>query len=114
MARPAVATGVCHRITLNKQRLWEKASNSNIEILEKFQSKVLRIITDAPRYVPNAVIIRDLQVLSVRHEVRNYNVTYRPRLNDHPNSLAKCLFQRPNYDRRLKRYYPADLTTRFN
>jgi len=30
------------------------------------------------------------------------------------NSLAKSLFQRPNYNRRLKRHYPADLATRFN
>jgi hypothetical protein len=42
-------------------QLWRSASNSNIEILERFQSKVLRIITDAPRYVPNAVIKRDLK-----------------------------------------------------
>jgi hypothetical protein len=57
-------------------QLWVAASNSNIEIVEGFQSKVLRIITDAPRYVPNAVIKRDLRVLSVRHQVRNYSVTY--------------------------------------
>jgi hypothetical protein len=44
--------------------------------------------------VPNAVIKRDLQVLSVRQEARNYSVTYRQRLDDHPNSLAKSLFQR--------------------
>jgi metal-sulfur cluster biosynthetic enzyme len=30
-------------------QLWGSASNCNIEILERFQSKVLRIITDAPR-----------------------------------------------------------------
>jgi hypothetical protein len=54
-----------------------------------FQSKELRIITDAPLYVPNAVIKRDLKVLSVRQEVRNYSVTYRHRLDDHPNRLAK-------------------------
>ena len=29
-------------------QLWGSASNSNIETLERFQSKVLRIITDAP------------------------------------------------------------------
>jgi len=29
-------------------QLWGTASNSNLEILERFQSKVLRIITDAP------------------------------------------------------------------
>jgi hypothetical protein len=49
-------------------QLWGSASNSNIEILERFQSKVLRIITDAPRYVLNAVMQRGLKVLSVRQE----------------------------------------------
>jgi len=89
------------------------ASNSNIETLESFQSKMLRIITDAPWYVLNAVIKRDLKVLSVRQEVRNYSVTYRQRLDDHPNRLAKSLFQITHYNRRLKRYYPADLATGF-
>jgi len=37
-------------------QLWGSASNSNIDILERFQSKVLRIITDAPWCVPNTVI----------------------------------------------------------
>ena len=37
-------------------QLWGSASNSNLEILERFQSKVLHIITDALWYVPNAVI----------------------------------------------------------
>jgi hypothetical protein len=63
-------------------------------ILERFQLKVLRIIMDAPWYVPNAVIKQDLQVLSVRQEVWNYSVTYQQRLDDHPNSLAKSLLQR--------------------
>jgi len=61
-------------------QLWGTASNSNIDILERFQSKVLRIITDAPWYVPNAVIKHDLQVPSVRQEVRTYSVTYHGRL----------------------------------
>jgi len=72
------------------------------------------IITDVPWFVPNALIIRDLQMLSVRQEVRNYSVTYRQRLNDHSNNMAKPSFQRPNYNRRLKWYCPADLATRFN
>ena len=82
-------------------QLWGSASNSNIDILERFQSKVLRIITDAPWYVPNTVIRRDLKVSSLRQEVRNYSVTYRHRLDDHPNSLAKSLFQGPAPNRRL-------------
>jgi len=51
-------------------QLWGTASNSNLEILERFQSKVLRIITDAPRYVPNTVIKRDLQIATVEQEAR--------------------------------------------
>jgi hypothetical protein len=76
------------------------------------QCKVLYIITVAPRYVPNEVIKRDLQLLSVRQEMRHYSVTCRRMLDDHPNSLAKSLFERTNYNRRLKWYYPADLATR--
>jgi hypothetical protein len=36
-------------------QLWGTASTSNIEILERFQSKVLRMIVDAPWYVPNSL-----------------------------------------------------------
>jgi hypothetical protein len=60
------------------QLCWS-TSNSNIDILERFQSKILLIITDAPWYVPNAVITRDLQVPTVRQDVRNYSVTYKQR-----------------------------------
>jgi hypothetical protein len=59
-----------------------------------------------------SMIVRYLQVLSVRQEVRNYSVTFRQRINDQPNSLAKSLLQRPDYNRRLKRYYPANLANR--
>jgi hypothetical protein len=37
-------------------QLWGTASTSDIEILERFQSKTLRTIVDAPWYVPNMVI----------------------------------------------------------
>jgi hypothetical protein len=36
------------------------ASTPNLEILERFQSKALRMIVDAPWYVPNTVIRDDL------------------------------------------------------
>jgi hypothetical protein len=94
-------------------QLWGTATNSNINILERFQSKVLRIITDAPGYVPNAVIKHDLQVPSVRQEVWTYSVTYHARFEGHPNDLAISLLQQPPYDCRLKQYYPSDLVTRF-
>jgi hypothetical protein len=43
-------------------QLWGTASTSNIEILELFQSKALRMIVDAPWYVPNTLIRRDPQL----------------------------------------------------
>jgi hypothetical protein len=46
------------------------ASTSNIEILERFQSKVLRIIVDASWYVPNSLIRRDLSCPAVKEEIR--------------------------------------------
>jgi hypothetical protein len=51
-------------------QLWGTASTSNIEILERFQSKALRMIVDAPWYVPNTVIRSDLQTSTVKEEIR--------------------------------------------
>jgi hypothetical protein len=47
-------------------QLWGTTSNSNIEILERFQSKVLRLIVDAPWYVSNSFIRKDLQIPTVK------------------------------------------------
>jgi len=58
-------------------QLWGTASNSNLEMLERFQSKVLRIITDTPRYMPNTIIKRDLQIPTVKQEARKYSANYR-------------------------------------
>ena len=92
-------------------QLWDTASNSNLEILERYQSKVLRIITDTPWFIPNTVIKHDLQVPTVKQETRKYSVNYWKRLDVHPNSLANALFQGQLGNRRRKRLYPGDLAT---
>jgi hypothetical protein len=76
-------------------------------------STTLYFITHAPWYVPNAVIKHDLQETSVRQEVRTFSVTYHARLEGHPIDLARSLLQQPPHNHRLKRYFPADLVTRF-
>jgi hypothetical protein len=50
-------------------QLWGTASTSNNEILERFQSKTLRMIVDAPWYVTNTLVRRDLQLTSVQEEI---------------------------------------------
>jgi hypothetical protein len=92
-------------------QLWGTASNSNLEILERFQSKVLRIITDAPWYIPNTILKRDLQIPTVKQETRKYSANYRKRFDAHSNNLANALFKEQLGNRRLKRLYPADLVT---
>jgi hypothetical protein len=76
-------------------QLWGTASTSNIEILERFQSKALRIIVDAPWYVPNNHICRDLQITSVKEEIRRYSSQYSARLSTHPNDQILTLMELP-------------------
>jgi hypothetical protein len=57
-------------------QLWGTASTSNIEILECFQSKALRTITDASWYVPKTIIRKDLQIPMVKHEISRYSYNY--------------------------------------
>jgi hypothetical protein len=84
-------------------QLWGTASTSNIEILERFQSKVLCMIVDAPWYVPNTVIRRALQTPAVKEEIRHYSSQYSERLSVHPNGVAVNLMAQPD-NRRLRRH----------
>jgi hypothetical protein len=53
-------------------QLWGTVSISNMEILERFHSKALRMIVAGTWYVPNSVIRRDLQTPTVKEEIRRY------------------------------------------
>jgi hypothetical protein len=85
---------------------------SNIEILERFQSKALRMTVGAPWYVPNTVIRRDIQIPKVKEENCRYSSQYRARLSAHPNDLIVNHMELPE-NRRLRRHLPNDLPTRF-
>jgi hypothetical protein len=92
-------------------QLWGTASTSNIETLERFQSKALRMIMDAPWYVPNTVIRREPQIPTVKEEIGLYSSQYSARLSTHPNDLIVNLIELPD-NRRLRRHLPNDLLTR--
>jgi hypothetical protein len=83
-------------------QLWGSASIFNIEILERFQGKVLRMITDAPWYVPNTILRQDLQITSIKAEIHRFSTQYRDRLYTHPNNLRVL----PDH-RRLRRHLPT-------
>jgi hypothetical protein len=92
--------------------LWGTTSNSNIAILERFQSKVLRLIVNAPWYVPNSVIRKGLRIPSVKEEISRFSSHYAVRLRAHPHELIATLTEQP-LPKRLGRYWPYDLLTRF-
>jgi hypothetical protein len=54
-------------------QLWGTASNSNIEILERFQSKTLRSILNALWYINNHRIHGDLLMNTVLSEIKEWN-----------------------------------------
>ena len=85
-------------------QLWDSASKSNINILERFQSKVLRNIVNAPWFVTNEIISNDLQISSIDKEIKNYHSRYMDRLKTHPNQLIETLFQPTVRNSRLKIY----------
>jgi hypothetical protein len=78
-------------------QLWGSASISNIEILERFQGKVLRMITNAPWYMTNMVLRQDLQITSVKEEIGRSAAC----LYTHPNNLTVHLTVPPDH-RRLR------------
>ncbi|KAK2578259.1 hypothetical protein KPH14_001029 [Odynerus spinipes] len=94
-------------------QLWGSSANSNVEILERFQSKTLRIITNSPWYITNKNISKDLEIPSVKSVVKSSTAKYSEKLQFHPNILANELLNEEHDLRRLKRFKPLDNITRF-
>ena len=81
-------------------QLWGTASNSNIEILQRFQSK-----TPRPWYVTNETIHRDLKIPTVKDEIYKSRSRYNARVNNRHNPLVSQLLDTTDQIRRLKRKY---------
>ena len=95
-------------------QLWGAACDLNLDIIQRIQSKTLRLMLDAPWYVTNAAIHRDLAIETVKKEIKRYSEHYEERLRAHPNELATNLLNRNLVVRRLKRFKPLDLRDRLN
>jgi hypothetical protein len=75
-SKPLAYKVVLKPIWTYRLQLWGTASTSNIEILERFQSKASRMITDSPWYVTNALLRRDLHIPSVKEEIQRLSSRY--------------------------------------
>lgn len=84
--------------------IWGSAAKTNVNIIQRFQSKVLRTICGAPNYVTNNVIQQDLRIPTVEEQINEINRSYSIRLSTHSNNLANNLLQTSSINRRLKRF----------
>jgi hypothetical protein len=87
--------------------LWDCASNSDIEIIQRYQSKLLRTITNAPWYVTNHTLHADLHIPYVREVFQERIANHRTAIASHPNQLMVPLLCTPA-SRRLKRRWTFD------
>ena len=89
--------------------LWGCASNFNIEIIQRYQSKIIRILTNAPWYVTNHTLHSDLHIPYVLEVFQERIAIRRTAIASHPNPLMAPLLLLPT-TRRLKRRWTLDGT----
>jgi hypothetical protein len=87
--------------------LWGFDSPSNIAKIQRYQSKLLRLITNAPWFVTNQTVHQDLCIEEVRYVFREKAAAHCKTLIEHPNPLMGPLTAQPK-QRRLKRSWTFD------
>ena len=84
------------------------ASKYNIAIMQRYQSKILRLITIAPWYVNNQTLHTDLQIPFVHTVFQDHIRKHRNTLESHPNLLVEPILHSEH--NRLKRRWTFDAT----
>jgi hypothetical protein len=93
-------------------QLWGCASDSDIQVIERYQNKVLKCIVNAPWYVRNSDLHRDLRIETVTDIIAKCAKSHGKRLQDHINIEASKLLNVNNITRRLKRKKPFEVVRR--
>jgi hypothetical protein len=90
-------------------QLWGCTSQTTKDIIQRFQNKVLRSIVNAPWYIRNVDLHRDLGVKMVDEVIKNHAQSHQKRLQQHINIEALQLLDNDGITRRLKRVKPFEL-----
>jgi len=69
--------------------LWGCAGKSNTVIVQRSQSKILRAIADAPRYVTNHTLHKDFNIPYVSDVIHERINKHHNNLEAHPNPLLQ-------------------------
>ena len=93
------------------QKLWGSIKPSNIKRIQSLQSKILRTIVDAPFYVLNQVLNKDLNVPLDSEVASSPYKTFHSSFHLNINPLVQTLSSltlHQNPPRRLNRHWPRD------
>ena len=74
----------------------------------KYSNASNKSLFNAPWYVTNETIHRDLNISTVKDEIHKSRSRYNTRVNNHHNPLVAQLLDTTDQIRRLKRKYPLD------
>jgi hypothetical protein len=66
--------------------LWGCASKSSIAIMQRSQSKILRMITNAPWYVTNQTLHEDLNVPYITEVIQERSIKHHDKIKIHSNT----------------------------
>jgi uncharacterized protein YeeX (DUF496 family) len=90
-------------------RLWGCTSESNIQVIQRYQNKLQKCIFNTPWYVRNSDLHRDLGIETVTDIISKFAKSHEKRLQDHVNIEASRLLNVNNITRRMKRKKPFEL-----
>jgi hypothetical protein len=93
-------------------QIYGSAKHSNINRIQAFQNKFLRLITNSPSYVRNSILHRDLRIDTVHTTIQKLYRRFYSKLLNHANPEIQQLSRLHlphNPRRRLKRRWNRDL-----
>jgi hypothetical protein len=76
--------------------------------MQRSQSKILRMITNAPWYVTNKILHDDLKVPFIKVVIQEKCINYHDKLGNHSNPILQPLLEQQQR-RRLMKLWPAQL-----
>jgi hypothetical protein len=86
----------------------------NINIIQRYQNKILRCLVNAPWYACNSNIHHDLGVKTVASVTAKHAISHENHLQHHVNEEASRLLNVQHLNRWLKRIKPFELVKQFD
>jgi hypothetical protein len=89
-----------------------RTGDSDIQVIQRYRNKVLKCIVNAPWYVRNSDLHRDVGIETVTDIIAKFAKSHEKGLQDHINIEASRHLNVNNITRRLKRKRPFELVIR--